>query len=81
MAKKNIISEQAKRVSCESKLRVANRIIKEQQLQIDELTKEVKNLRLSDVSKCACNNVNDIQPYYDMDADIFRCDKCDKHFC
>lgn len=33
-----------------------------------------------DVSKCACDNVDSIKPYYDMDNNIFRCDKCDKHF-
>lgn len=34
-----------------------------------------------DVSKCDCGNIDDINPYYDIDEDIFRCDKCDKHFC
>ena len=40
-----------------------------------------KKLPIHNVSKCACDNVDDIQPYYDIDDDIFRCDKCDKHFC
>lgn len=35
----------------------------------------------ADVSKCDCENVDDIKPYYDIDEDIFRCNKCDKHFC
>ena len=42
---------------------------------------QIKKLNIADVSKCACENVDDITPYYDINSDIFRCDKCDKHFC
>jgi len=40
-----------------------------------------KNFALADVSRCVCDNVDEINPYYDIEEDIFRCDKCDKHFC
>lgn len=44
------------------------------------LEDQLKQLRTVGFSKCACDNIDDIQPYYDIEADIFRCDKCDKHF-
>jgi hypothetical protein len=42
---------------------------------------EINKLPIHNVSKCVCDNVDDIKPYYDIDGDMFRCDKCDKHFC
>ena len=48
---------------------------------IETALKEGQKLPIHNVSKCTCDNVDDIKSYYDIYDDIFRCDKCDKHFC
>ena len=38
-------------------------------------------LLIHDVSRCVCEDVENVNPYFDIDKDIFRCNICDKHFC